>query len=95
MCDLTLVLMRPLPGHLHRDAALVVQIGHTGLGLEIGVLLHGGLIDALDDDVGLAEACFDIAFADAIAVADVVRAVGMKLIRDGPRRVRRDQAAGQ
>ena len=83
VCDLALVLMRPLPGHLHRDAAFLVQIGHTGLGLEIGVLLHRGLIDPLDDDIGLAEARFDVAFADAIAVADVVRAVGMKLIRDG------------
>ena len=52
MGDLLLVLVRPLPGDLDRDAALVVDVAHCGFGLEVGVLLVGHLVRALDDDVG-------------------------------------------
>ena len=50
--DLSAVLGGPLATDLDRHPTLVVEVGGTGLGLEIGVFLMGDLVDTVDDDIG-------------------------------------------
>ena len=76
--DLAAVLVQPLPRRLDDHAALLVDIGDAGLGLQEGVLLPGGLELAFEDDVGLGEAARDVALADG----DVQQQVRAELFVD-------------
>ncbi len=83
MRDLLLVFMRPLACDLHGDPARIIDIGHTRLGLKIGVFLDGRLVHTLDDDICISKPLRCVALADAIAVAHVAGRVRVKQVGAG------------
>ena len=64
VCDLLLVLVRPLPGNLDGDPALFVDVSQPCLRLEVGVLLVRGVVLALDNDLRLGKGVLHISLAD-------------------------------
>ena len=63
--------MRPLPGHIHRDAAFLVDECHACFRLQVSVLLGRRVVFAFHNDVGLGEGGFHIALADAVVGENV------------------------
>ena len=69
--DLLPVLRCPLAPDLDRDPALVVEVGRSGLGLKVRVLLVRNLIGAVDHDIGDRPSKLDISLANAKVVVGV------------------------
>jgi hypothetical protein len=86
MGDLMAVLMGPLPGCHHCDPSFLVDIGHAGLRLEVGVFLEGRAVGALHDHRRLPKGCLHIALADAVMAKEVARVIGMDLWGAGAQR---------
>ncbi len=58
--------MHPLARRDDLNAAVIPDKGHPSLGLEIGVFLRVGAVDAFHDHVGLGEAGLDVPVADVV-----------------------------
>jgi len=76
--DLLLVFVRPLAADLHRDAAFLVDVADAGFGLEVGVLLVGQVVFALDDDLGRGPAGGHVALADQVVLDDIAAVPGVE-----------------
>ena len=75
MGDLLLVFMRPLPGDLDGDPALLVHVAHPRFGLEVGMLLSRREVLALDHHLRPCQGCSRVSLANAVVVKDVAAAL--------------------
>jgi len=90
--DLARIRERVLPARADRQHAVLVVVGHVGLGFEERVRLAAGLVAALDHNIGLGEAARDIAVPEVqlgaqVAAGVELRGAGLKRqLRVGQRR---------
>ncbi len=68
-----------LAGRVHGHAAIGLQVGQAGFGLQVGVFNGRGLVGLLDHQVGLLQPGLHVALADPGVLADIARRMGMQL----------------